>query len=215
MSFQVQRQEEISTYQIPARFLGEIHIVLSCLIIACSIGTIVSFYSKIPEESPSAQMLDKGFILYVALTLIVSFVDVCLSVLLICAAKQASLEKCQIWQRFTISLLIAFTILTIAFGVLLSTALVILGLIPSLIYKPFAIWVVDGLIRDLKGHIGALFPTDSLKALAVAQGLDEDRKSTTVFIYNKDSPDIVESKSLLTKASRANTNANTIVRPPN
>jgi len=141
-------------------------------------------------------------VLFLVLTVVVSVTDVCLSVLLIYAARTASLERSLLWQRFTISLLIGYTILTLAFGVLLSTLLVILALIPSLIFKPFAIWVVEGFVTDLRGLLMKSLAEDPMTSLAGP----EERKSTTVFIFNKNCPDIVESKSLLTRASRAQTN---------
>jgi hypothetical protein len=39
--------------------------------------------------------------------------------------------------------------MSIAFGIMLKTPLVILSVVPNVIFKPFAMWVVNGYIDDL------------------------------------------------------------------
>lgn len=51
-----------------------------------------------------------------------------------------------------------FSFLTIAFGVLLNSGIVVLGLLPSIIFKPFALWIVSGFIEHIYEDIRRSVP---------------------------------------------------------
>ena len=53
---------------------------------------------------------------------------------------------------------------------MLQSALVVLPIVPNLIFKPFAMWVVDGYINDLR----------NISAMAHRKSLNSERESSTV-----------------------------------
>ena len=72
------------------------------------------------------------------------------------------MDKCLFWYRCTITSLIAFSLFSVAFGVLLKSPLVLLGLLPSLIFKPFALWLVSAFIEDIYDAIRKSIPATQL-----------------------------------------------------
>lgn len=113
---------------------------------------------------------------------------------------QISLGRCLLWRGSACATFGLFGLMTIAFVSMMKTPTIVLGFLPTLIFKPFALWVVGGFIKELRTLDN--FPTNSTinfppaKPTLSLQHPQNTRRTTMIFRRESVSrpPSVVGSK---------------------
>jgi len=188
---------EYFQYRLPSKFIGEVQIAVA---MAESIGAIVSLASFANKLAPQTHERDLvvGYITFSVVIVLVAVMDVGFGLILISATKRNDLGRCLMWRGSSIATLTIFGLITMGFMVTLKSLIIFLGFLPTLTFKPFALWVVKGFIDELRQlenfphntntTLPPVKPTFSLK------NPGQIKRSTTVFRRESLLPYVIGSK---------------------
>jgi len=150
---------EYFLYRKAAKFISEILVALSAVIGLSSIGILIGLGidlrkpevvpGDILEEFVLRKDISFALFIYTVLILIVSISDVVFAVILQIGIRQLKLTYCLFWRGATITSLLVCGMLTLAFITMVHDLVPMLGYLPSLISKPFSLWIVNGFIVEL------------------------------------------------------------------
>ncbi len=87
-----------------------------------------------------------------------------------------------LWRGSALATLALFGLVTISFVFMMKSATILLGFTPSLIFKPFAIWIVGGFIKELRQLEN--FPVNSIPPVKPRLSLQYPemiKNTTTIF----------------------------------
>lgn len=97
---------------------------------------------------------------------------------------QISLGRCLLWRGASIATLLLFGCMTIAFLAMMKSPSILLGFLPTLIFKPFGLWIVGGFISELRELENFPSSTNSLPPAKPTLSLSNPemmKRTTTIF----------------------------------
>jgi len=188
---------EYFEYRLPSKFIGEVQIAVAMAVLIGAIITLASYANKLAPQAHERDVV-VGHITFSVVIVLVAVMDIAFGLILISATKGNNLGRCLMWRGSSFATLTLFGLITMGFMVILKSPIIFLGFLPTLIFKPFAMWVVKGFIDELRQLEN--FPHNTNTTLPPARPTfsllnpGQIKRSTTVFRRESLLPYVIGSK---------------------